>query len=108
MIAIAVGMVAMAIWQILEAAIGHRAEGDDRTRERLFSAARAVIYLWLAWTAFKVFSNANSNSANQQEELTSRLMESTGGRWLVGLAGLVLLGIGIGMVIYASRRVHGA
>ncbi|RKN39387.1 DUF1206 domain-containing protein [Micromonospora endolithica] len=103
-IAIAVGMLAMAIWQALEAAVGHRTEGDDRTRERIFSAARTLVYLWLAWTAYKVVSNANSDSASQQQELSARLMESTGGRWLVGLAGLVLLGVGVGMVIYGVKK----
>ncbi len=104
-VAIAVGMLAMAIWQALEAAVGHHAErGNDRRNERIVSAARTVIYLWLAWTAWKVFANANSDSASQQEELTARLMESSGGRWLVGLAGLVLAGIGVGMAVYGARK----
>jgi hypothetical protein len=104
-IAIAVGMLAMAIWQALEAALGHRAErGNDRLKERIISAGRTIIYLWLAWTAWKVFANANSDSASQQEELTARMMESTGGRWLVGLAGLVLAGIGVGMAIYGIKK----
>ena len=104
-IAVAVGMLAMAIWQALEAAVGHRAErADDRLRERVFSAARTVAYLWLGWTAVKVFARANSDSATQQEELTARVMESSGGRWLVGLAGLLLAGIGVGMVVYGVRK----
>ncbi len=102
--AIAVGMLAMAIWQALEALVGHHDEGRDRTKERVFSAARTVVYLWLAWTAYKVVSNANSDSASQQEELTARLMQSSGGRWLVGLAGLVLAGIGVGMAIYGIKK----
>ncbi|MER7460081.1 DUF1206 domain-containing protein [Micromonospora sp. NPDC126480] len=102
--AIAVGMLAMAIWQALEALIGHHAEGRDRTKERLFSAGRTVVYLWLAWTAYKVVSDANSDSASQQEELSARLMQSSGGRWLVGLAGLALAGIGVGMVIYGIKK----
>ncbi|MEV6814589.1 DUF1206 domain-containing protein [Micromonospora sp. NPDC051296] len=104
-VAIAVGLLAMAIWQALEAAVGHRAErGNDRLQERIVSAARAVIYLWLAWTAVKVFARANSDSAAQQEELTARLMESAGGRWLVGVAGLALAGFGVGMVVYGVRK----
>ncbi|MEG3633714.1 DUF1206 domain-containing protein [Micromonospora palythoicola] len=104
-IAIAVGMLAMAIWQALEAAVGHRTErGNDRLKERIVSAARTLIYLWLAWTAWKVVSDANSDSASQQQDLSARLMESTGGRWLVGLAGLVLAGIGVGMTIYGLKK----
>ncbi|MEV4811937.1 DUF1206 domain-containing protein [Micromonospora avicenniae] len=96
-----VGLLAMAIWQALEAATGHRAErGRQRTWERLASLGRTLVYLYFAWTAFKVFSDAASNSADQQEALTGRVMESTGGRWLVGLAGLVLAAIGVGLVVY--------
>ncbi|MEU2666683.1 DUF1206 domain-containing protein [Micromonospora sp. NBC_01740] len=100
-IAIAVGLLAMAIWQALEAAVGHRAErGKERVWERIASAGRTVVYLYFAWTAFKVFKDAGSNSADQQEALTGKLMESSGGRWLVGLAGLGLAAIGVGLVIY--------
>ncbi|MFI6159502.1 DUF1206 domain-containing protein [Micromonospora haikouensis] len=104
-VAIAVGMLAMAIWQALEAAVGHRAErGRERVFERIASAARTLVYLYFAWTAWKVFSNAGSSGADQQEALTGKLMESTGGRLLVGLAGLVLAAIGVGLVIYGWKK----
>ncbi|MGC4854116.1 DUF1206 domain-containing protein [Micromonospora sp. DT4] len=104
-IAVAVGLLAMAIWQGLEAAVGHRAERDrERTVERLASAGRTIVYLYFAWTAFTVFKDAGSNSADSQEALSGRLMTSTGGRWLVGLAGLVVAAIGIGLVIYGIRK----
>ncbi|WP_091464101.1 DUF1206 domain-containing protein [Micromonospora inyonensis] len=100
-VAIAVGLLAMAIWQGLEAAVGHRAErGGERAVERLASAGRTIVYLYFAWTAWKVFSDAGSNSADKQEALTGELMTSSGGRWLVGLAGVVLASIGAGLVIY--------
>lgn len=99
--AIGVGLLAMAIWQGLEAAVGHRSErGRERVIERLASAGRTIVYLYFAWTAFKVLSDANSNSADKQEALTGELMTTAGGRWLVGLAGLVLAAIGVGLVIY--------
>ncbi|WDZ82236.1 DUF1206 domain-containing protein [Micromonospora cathayae] len=101
LVAIAIGLLAMAIWQGLEAAVGHRAErGKERVMERVASAGRTVVYLYFAWTAWKVFSDANSNSADKQEALTGELMTSSGGRWLVGLAGLGLAAIGIGLVVY--------
>ncbi|MEV0608594.1 DUF1206 domain-containing protein [Polymorphospora rubra] len=100
-IAVCVGLAAMALWQALEAAVGHREDrGNERTVERVASAVRTVVYAYFAWTAYKVFSNANSSSADSQEVLTGKLMESTGGQWLVGLAGLVLAGVGVGLVVY--------
>src|ERR1043165_5045174 len=45
LVVIVVGLVAMAVWQLLLALVGHRAErGWSRTAERVASAARTVIY----------------------------------------------------------------
>ena len=68
-IAIGIGLLAMAIWQALEAAIGHRAErGKERVVERVASAGRAVVYLYFAWTAFKVFKGASAVQRRQPAE----------------------------------------
>lgn len=104
-VTIGIGLLAMATWQALEAAFGHREDrGGERAAERVFSAARALVYLYFAWTAYKVFSNANSDSADRQQALTEKLMSAPGGRWLVGLVGLVLAGVGIGMIGYGVIR----
>lgn len=100
-ITIGVGLLAMAIWQAFEAAIGHREDrGNERTVERVASAVRTVVYFYFAWTAYKVFTHANSDSGESQQNLTQDLMGSTGGRWLVGFAGLVLAAVGAGLVVY--------
>ncbi|WP_434743632.1 DUF1206 domain-containing protein [Micromonospora sp. SH-82] len=105
-IAIGVGMVAMALWQLTQAAVGHVSEeGNRRIVERVLSGARTVVYGWFAFTAYKVVNSASSSSsADQQEDMTSKLMESTGGRWLVGFVGLVVAGIGIGQAIYGIKK----
>ena len=65
-IAIAIGLLAMAIWQAFEAAIGHRGDqGRERLFERLASAGRTLAYLYFAWTAYQVFNHANSSSADK-------------------------------------------
>ena len=100
-VAVAVGLVAMALWQASEAAIGHREErGRDRVTERLASAGRTVVYLYLAWTCYKVVSGASTSSADKQQAMSAQLMSSTGGRWLVGLAGVALAGLGIGLAVF--------
>lgn len=105
LVAIAVGLFAMAIWQLFEAAIGHRGlQGRDRLFERITSVVRTIVFVWLGWTAIKVFQDASANASRQQQQLSEKLMASTGGRWLVGLAGLVLAAVGIGMVIYGLKK----
>ena len=41
---------------------------------------------------------------DSQEKTSSSLMDHTGGRWLVGLVGLVVIGVGIGLVVYGYQK----
>jgi hypothetical protein len=105
LILIIIGMVAMAVWQAFEAAIGQSGPQDNAAKaERVVSACRAVLYLYFAWIAYKVISGANSSQGDSQESTTSSMMDSTGGRWLVGLAGLIVLGVGIGLIVYGVTK----
>ena len=50
-----IGLIAMAIWQLLLAAVGHRGEqGWHRPAERLASLSRVIVYIALALTAWQV------------------------------------------------------
>lgn len=83
-----VGFVLLAVWQLLEAAIGF-GEVADRAK----AVAKGITYLFFAWTTFKVAQGAGSSAEQQTEDFTAQLMGSPGGRVLVGLVGLVVLGI---------------
>jgi uncharacterized membrane protein len=83
-----VGFLLLAVWQLFEAAIGF-----GETSDRLKAVAKGVTYLFFAWTTFKVGQGAGSSAEKQTEDFTAGLMGSPGGRLLVGLVGLVVLGI---------------
>lgn len=105
LIVVIVGLAAMAVWQLLLAAVGHREESDKRrVAERLMSLCRTVVYGALTWTAIKIVQGAPTSSAKQQENATAGVLGSTGGRFLVGIAGVIVVGIGIGMIVYGVRR----
>jgi hypothetical protein len=100
-----IGLVAMAVWQGFEAAIGHRSEqGRSRVAERIASAARLVVYLYLAYTGYKVVKGADSSNADSQQKASQHLMAATGGRWLVALIGLGVAAIGVGLVVYGLLK----
>jgi hypothetical protein len=105
LIVVTVGLAAMAVWQLLLAAVGHGAErGRSRTMERLASAGRTIVYGALAWTAFRVFSGNPTSSAEQQQQATAGVMAHPAGRLLVGLAGLAILALGVGMIVYGAKH----
>jgi hypothetical protein len=100
-----IGMIALAIWQAFEAAIGESGPQDkEAIAERVISGCRAVIYLSFAWIAVRVLQGSNASTGDSQEKGASSLMANTGGRWLVGLIGLVVAGVGIGLVIYGVTK----
>jgi hypothetical protein len=104
-VVIVVGLVAMTIWQILEAAVGHRAErGRHRLYERVVSAGRAAFYLYFCWTGVKVLRGKKASSADTQQQASEDLMASTGGRFFVAFAGIAIAAIGAGLVIYGLRK----
>jgi Domain of Unknown Function (DUF1206) len=102
---VVIGMVALALWQGLEAAIGESGHQTTRAKaERVISGVRAIVYLWLAWTGYKVLQGAASSQSKKSKSMTGQLMNSTGGRWLVALLGLVVIGIGVGLLWYGLKK----
>ena len=83
-----VGFAMLAIWQLIEAAISH-GEAKDRGK----AAAKGLMYAVFAWTAFKVSQGGAGSNEEQTEDFTAGLMGSPGGRLLVGVLGLVVLGV---------------
>jgi hypothetical protein len=100
-----IGLCAMAVWQALLALNGHRDKrGAARAFERVASGARAVIYAALAVTAQKVVAGAPTSSADQQQHAAADIMSKPAGVWLVGLAGLAVLAVGVGLVWYGWKH----
>lgn len=85
------GFLGLALWQLAEAAAG---PGTDGWLDRGKAVAKCVVYLLLAWSAFSFARGEPSDSSAQTVDLTATLMDKPGGRLLVGLVGLVVLGVG--------------
>ncbi|HVD89067.1 MAG TPA: DUF1206 domain-containing protein [Jatrophihabitantaceae bacterium] len=101
---IAIGLFAYALWRFSEAAFG--VVGDGRkVGPRLQSFARGLIYLFFAITAVRVAIGANAGSQAQRQELwTAKAMQHTGGRWIVGLVGVVIVVCGVVLVMQGLTR----
>ena len=98
--AVAVGMLALVIWQLLDAAIGHtRHDGFTRIRKRVTSAGKAVIYGLLGYQAVTIATGSGGGGGSSEDSLTARLMNMTGGRLLVGALGLAIIGVGVALAV---------
>ncbi len=105
---LAVGFGGMALWRLSEAAFGATGPDGHKAGQRLKSLARGVLYtaFCVSTVAFVIgaSSRATANSNKQSRTLTARVMTHTGGRLLVGLAGIVIIGVGLYLAYRAWKK----
>jgi hypothetical protein len=98
---LAAGLVALAAWQAAEALRSRgdwSASGDARTdalKKTGKSVGKAVVYVVLGVLAIRFASGSGQSSSQQQQQTTAGVFGWPGGRFLIGAAGLVLIGVGV-------------
>lgn len=96
--AIAIGMVFLVIWRLIEGALGHTdEEGMRRWFKRAASLGKAIVYGAVGYSALTVALGAGSGSKGRST--TAKLMDLPAGQWIVGL-------IGVGIVLYGGNMVR--
>ena len=100
---LAAGFAAYALWRLSEAAFGVNVDGNG-AGPRLKSLARAVLYASLAVTTFSVITGAKRSQSGQQRDWTARVMSHPGGRWAVGLLGVIVVIVGLVLAVQGVRR----
>lgn len=108
LVALVLGFLLWAGYQLLAAAVGHRGDTDDKKRlgHRLKSLAEGLLYLLAALSAYRVLTGAGADSEQQTTSLTARIMGVTGGRTLVGLLGLAAVALAAALAWRAVQRKH--
>jgi hypothetical protein len=102
---VAVGLVALALWQASEAIWGYRNRaGAERVRKQLSSGATAVIYAGLGVSAASVALGSRSSSSQSQKQATSGVLAWPAGRVIVVVAGLIIIGVGVAHVVTGVKK----
>jgi hypothetical protein len=102
---VALGLLALALWQTSEAMWGHPDQDrGKRVRKQITSGAKAVVYAALAVSAALVALGSGSSSSQSQEQATTGVLAWPGGRVLVAAAGLVIIGVGIAGIVKGIRK----
>lgn len=105
---VTLGMVSYALWRLIEAIFDPGNQGQKpeakRIGKRLGYAASSAAYAGLALTAIKLITGTGGgNSSNSTQDWTARFLAQPFGRWLVGLAGIVVIGVGLYMIYEAFK-----
>ncbi len=100
---LAAGLGSYSLWRLFRAVLGHGPEGADSGLERLGALGSGIVYAVFCAIAVKILIGS-SGSSGKASKTASDAFGWPAGRWLVGIAGLVMLGVGIYQFIRGVRR----
>lgn len=105
---VALGMFLLVIWQLLEAAYGHRDDdGTSRTGKRLMSVGKAILYGAVGVSGLKVATGSGGGGGSKsQESTTAKLMDLPGGQLIVGVVALAILAYGAYQIYVGWSEKH--
>ncbi|WCD83858.1 hypothetical protein KPP03845_100177 [Streptomyces xanthophaeus] len=106
--ALVVGLAAMALWRLSEAAFGQAVTGGDKWTRRLGSLGLAVFYavicIGVVQTALAGGSAGGRPGDETSKDYTARVLNWPGGRVLVAVVGAVLVIVGVVIVVRSLMR----
>lgn len=101
---IALGLFALAIWQIAEAFLERNPDSKKKWGYRIKYLGTAAVYIAIAILAVVYAVGGQSDSSQSTQSFSAQLLATPGGVVLLVLVGLVVLGIGIAFVARGITR----
>lgn len=102
---VAVGLVALALWQASVAVWDYRNhEGANRVRKQVTSGAKAVIYAALGVSAASFALGLGSWGSQSQQQTTSGVLAWPAGQVIVLVTGLIIIGVGVAGVVKGVKK----
>lgn len=98
LILVAIGLAGYALWRLVHALLGHGPEDSDSGFDRLAALGSGIVYAGLCAIAVAILlgsSSGSSGGSGNASRTTAGVFGWPGGTWLVGIAGAVLIGIGL-------------
>jgi hypothetical protein len=94
---VAIGLGGYALWRLVRAALGRGPEaGRDSGLDRLSALASGIVYAGLCVLAVEILTTGGSGgSSGSAQKGTGGVLGWPGGQWLVGIAGAILIGVGL-------------
>ncbi len=100
---LAIGLGGYAVWRLVRAGLGHGREKADRGAERLGSLGSGIVYALLCVVAIQILTGPGT-SGGSARKTTSDVFAWPAGRWLVGLAAVVMAIVAIYQFIRGARQ----
>src|SRR6266536_1805257 len=98
-------------WVAILVALGQSSRHADQqgALQLLARQPYGLVSLWLlgtgfAYLTFQVISGTGGSQTRKQQDMTAKIMHHSGGRWLVGIVGLIIVIAGLTLVFEGIRR----
>jgi fumarate reductase subunit D len=95
LILVAIGLAGYALWRLLHALLGHGPENSDTTFERVAAFGSGIVYAGLCVIAVEILLGSGGGSSGNSQKTAAGVFGWPAGTWLVGIAGAVLIGVGL-------------
>ena len=105
LVLLAIGLGGYSIWRLFRAALGHGPEAADSTLDRLGGLGSGLVYGGLCVVAIEFLTGSSSaGPSSKPDQTTAGVFDWPAGRWLVGLGGVVMLGVGAYQLVKGVRQ----
>lgn len=105
---VGVALAGMALWRLSEAVVGSAGPDGTKASKRVMSAARAVFYAFVSYSVLSYAAgqkgSGGGSSDRRSDDVTAMALKWPGGQWIVGAAGLVVIGAGVYIAARAVMR----
>jgi fumarate reductase subunit D len=95
LILVAIGLGGYALWRLIHALLGHGPEASDSGIERVAALASGIVYAGLCAIAVEILLGAGGGGSGHAQKTTAGVFGWPAGTWLVGIAGVVFIGVGL-------------
>jgi len=99
-----IGLFALGLWLLIQAGLGIGSSSKKRWVRSLVSAAKALAYIALGWTALKTAMGGAASSTSTSTHASASLLTLPGGRILLVVVGLIAIGVGGYFVAKGLRK----
>jgi hypothetical protein len=100
---VAVGLGGYSLWRLFRAALGHGPEGADSTLERLGALGSGLVYALMCALAVEILLSSGGSSGGAKKT-TKDVFALPAGHWIIGAAGILMIGIGIYQLVRGLRQ----
>jgi hypothetical protein len=95
LILVAIGLAGYSLWRFIHVLLGHGPEKSDTTFDRVAALGSGIVYAGLCAIAIEILLGSGGNGSGNTHKTTAGVFGWPAGTWLVGIAGAVLIGVGL-------------